>query len=210
MKTIVEKLKIDDKIEDKYKYHPKDKEELLEVIKTITKSIDNYSDRKNANFNEIDTSKITDMSYLFKDFKYIEKIHIEEWDVSHVKNMKGIFAGCNEFNCDLSDWDVLKVEDMSYMFDGCYSFNSDLSKWKVSNVRNMDYMFRKCSHFNSDISKWDIKKVRSMGWMFDQCYNLEQDLSGWNIDKVKTVSGIFRDCSKMESEKRPKKNLIKK
>ena len=56
------KKKLDKPIdsEDHYNYFPKTKEELIENIKDI------ISKRK-YNFNCIDTSAITDMSYLFKD-----------------------------------------------------------------------------------------------------------------------------------------------
>ena len=74
----------------------------------------------------------------------------------------------------LEDWDVSHVEDMDGMFMGCKNFNSDLSKWDVSLVKNMNYMFYDCGNFNSDLSKWDVSNVEEMIGMFDGCKYLKQ------------------------------------
>ena len=66
--------------------------------------------------------KCDDFSYIFNELaevKYI--IGLENWDVSNVENMSGMFEECENFNCDLSKWDVSNVENMVEMFDGCKS-----------------------------------------------------------------------------------------
>ena len=97
---------------------PLTKEELKVEIK-------NRLDRGQTNLNDIDTSKITDMSSLFYEFDFIDKIDISLWDTSNVTNMNYMFGGCARFSCDLSKWDVSKVKDMHGMFDTCTRFNSD-------------------------------------------------------------------------------------
>ena len=77
--------------------------------------------------------KCDDFSYIFNEHaevKYI--IGLENWDVSNVENMSGMFEECENFNCDLSKWDVSNVENMLDMFRDCIKFNCDLSKWNVS------------------------------------------------------------------------------
>ena len=77
--------------------------------------------------------KCDDFSYIFNELaevKYI--IGLENWDVSNVENMSGMFEECENFNCDLSKWDVSNVENMLDMFRDCIKFNCDLSKWNVS------------------------------------------------------------------------------
>ena len=79
------------------------------------------------------TIKCDDFSYIFNELaevKYI--IGLEDWDVSNVENMSGMFEECENFNCDLSKWDVSNVENMLDMFRDCIKFNCDLSKWNVS------------------------------------------------------------------------------
>ena len=79
----------------------KTRNELDRIIKdTIRK------EGPNCDLNFIDTSKITDMSYLF---------------------LK------SNFNGDISNWNVSNVENMNHMFSDS-SFNGDISAWDVSNV----------------------------------------------------------------------------
>ena len=128
---ISEKLYIDKKYKA-YKYSPNDKEELKSLLKKLLeeRGLD-------ADLNDIDVSKITDMSSLFfsSGLSQIKNIDISKWDVSNVTNMNEMFNSCKEFNCDLSNWDVSKVEYMSDMFCYCRSFKCDISKWNVSNVK---------------------------------------------------------------------------
>ena len=158
---IVEKLKIN-KDSNKYHYHPKDRDELKSLIEKLIKERGNEAD-----LNDIDISKITDMSWIFSggatgiasEFNG----DISFWDVSNVTNMHSMF--CNsKFNQDISSWDVSNVTNMGQMF--CNSkFNQDISAWDVSNVTDMINMFRN-SDFNQDISSWDVSNVKDMGSMF--------------------------------------------
>ena len=63
---------------------------------------------------------------------------INQWDVSMVTDMSGLFKDKATFNCDISFWDVSNVTNMNDMFSGASNFNRDLSRWDVSNVTNMD------------------------------------------------------------------------
>ena len=118
--------------------HPATTEELLDEIQIRL-------DRGQTNLNDIDTSKITNMNYVFFRFRdnyNLENIDISKWDTSNVTDMGYMFYKCSNFNSDLSNWNTSKVEYMSDMFCGCENFNSDLSRWNVSKVRDMTSMFR--------------------------------------------------------------------
>ena len=108
---ITSKTKVDKK--PKYNYHPKTKKELKNLINQLIKERGNEGD-----FNDIDTSKITDMTYVFDEME--------------------------NFNGDISRWDVSNVTDMSYMFYYCLSFNQDISNWDVSNVNDGNNIFYNC------------------------------------------------------------------
>ena len=132
---IQEKLII--KKTNSYKYFPETKEELKDIISKRIKT-----EGKKADLNDIDVSKITDMSNLFEGTDF--NGDISNWDVSNVTNMSYMFYGCESFNQDISSWDISDVEDMSYMFYECKLFNQDISNWDVSNVKVMDYIFNDC------------------------------------------------------------------
>ena len=75
---------------------PTTKEELQNEINTRLK-------REQYDMNDIDTSKITDMSYLFLAYERdMSKLDVSKWDVSNVENMRSMFGYCTNFNCDLS------------------------------------------------------------------------------------------------------------
>ena len=136
------KKKLDKPInsEDHYDYFPESKEELTENIEElINKGI--------YDLNHINTSKITDMSYLFKYINlYNVNFDVSKWDVSNVTNMNYMFNECGIFDCDLSNWDVSKVTHMQHMFYRCYKFTGKgLENWDVSNVTHMNDIFGKCT-----------------------------------------------------------------
>lgn len=143
--------------ETSYTYYPKTKKELHIAISTeinnnighigLTKKLRDSSsilirdeelyNTINIDLNCIDTSRITDMSYLF---------------------------AVSKFNGDISRWDVSSVITMAYMFYGSL-FNGDISKWDVSKVTNMQGMFT-FSQFNNDISKWNTSRVTNKDLIF--------------------------------------------
>ena len=163
------KKKLDKAIdsEDHYDYYPETKEELIENIKECFNNED-------YNLNCINTSKITDMSNLFK---YIDLYNINfdvsKWDVSNVENTSFMFTGFVKFDCDLSNWDVSKVKNMNYMFYNCENFDCDLSKWDVSNVLNMICMFGNCKNFKGiGLDNWNVNKVKHMQNMLNGCKSI--------------------------------------
>ena len=104
---IKEGLKITSKTKiDKYNYRPKTEKELHYLLKQLIEERGNEGD-----FNDIDTSEITDMSDLFY---YMDKFDgdISNWNVSNVTNMNSMFNDCEVFNQDISKWDVLNVTNI--------------------------------------------------------------------------------------------------
>lgn len=75
------------KNKNSYKYFPKTKEELRNLIKQRIKEEGNEVD-----LNDIDVSEITNMSRLFENLDF--NGNISNWDVSKVTNMSFIFYEC--------------------------------------------------------------------------------------------------------------------
>jgi surface protein len=168
----------------KIKIKPKDKEELIEIIKKECKEKGWECD-----LNFIDTSLITDMSYLLNKETKLENFNgnISEWDVSNVWNMREMFYA-SVFNKDISKWDVSKVKIMSGMFFSS-KFNNNINNWNTANVTDMSYMFYD-SKFNKDIGEWNVSNVTEMYRMF--CASVfNKDISKWDVSKVKDMSNMF-------------------
>ena len=130
-----------------YSCQPKTKDELKEIIIQRIKD-----DGNDCDLNDIDVSKIIDMSHLFDagDWLYGDTIF-------------------KDFNGDISLWNVSNVVNMSWMFYDCEKFNSDISQWDVSNVKNIYRMFAYCRTFTHDLSKWNVSNVKLMEDAFVVC-----------------------------------------
>ena len=109
---IQEKLIIKKNKSNNYKYFPKTKEELKDIILKRIEAEGNKVD-----LNDIDVSEITDMSELFRETDF--NGDISGWDVSNVTNMCAMFYECESFNQDISGWDVSNVKWIEYIFDTC-------------------------------------------------------------------------------------------
>ena len=94
-------------------YKPKTKSELKNLID------------KNIKLSMIDTSLITDMSYLFSGSERTDFSGIEHWNVSNVTNMSYMFWCAEYFNANISTWNTSNVVDMSYMFFNATLFNQN-------------------------------------------------------------------------------------
>ena len=102
---------------------PESKQELIEIIKdTISK------EGPNCDLNFINTSKITNMSELFRAIEF--NGDISKWNVSNVKNMSGMFA-YSKFDGDISKWDVSNVTNNEHIFDNCPIEEKYQPKFKI-------------------------------------------------------------------------------
>ena len=199
------KKKLDKPIdsEDHYDYYPETKEEL-------SKNIQELLNNDKRNFNCIDTSKITDMSYLFNSeiFNKLE-FDVSEWNVSNVTNMERMFIGCDKFDNDLSKWNVSNVTNMETMFIGCRKFKGvGLSSWDVSNVEDMSGMFKNCINLSEDLSNWNVSNVKYMSSMFYYCLLFDCNLSKWDVSKVVLFNEMFDNCEIFKGKGVDKWNTI--
>ena len=138
-------------------FKPNNKEELLEAVNLLKKkervALDKYGSP------EIwDTSLITDMSHLFKNFNKFD-YNINNWNVSNVINMEGMFINAKKFNQPLDMWDVSKVKNMNSMFINCNNFNQNLSTWKLSSLETKKNIFFKCDSFYNSLNNWDFTDI---------------------------------------------------
>lgn len=148
----------------------------------------------------IDTSKVTDMSNMFKDYKEVD-LDISNFDTSNVAHMSYMFSGCSNLTTlDVSSFDTSNVVDMTYMFYNCKALTSlDVSNWDTNNVTGMGSIFYECrSLISLDVSNWDVSKVVSMNFMFGGCKSLTSlNVSNWNTSKVGNMTYTFDNCGSL-------------
>ena len=169
------------------KFHGNDTSGSRSLYKTLT-SLD---------LSKIDTSMVTDMSYMFEGLWNVVELDISSFDTSNVTDMSHMFEGCHGLtSLDLSHFNTSKVTDMSKMFWWNYGFTSlNLSSFDTSNVRNMEDMFYEIPYLSSlDLSNFNTSKVENMNSMFRMLKSIETlDLSNFNTTNVKDMYGMFKD-----------------
>ena len=149
-------------------FKPKNHEELFYATALW------YNDKYEAinlfgHISKWNTSLITDMSYIFKDFVRFND-DLSNWDVSNVTNMSHMFCNCTIFNCVLNKWDVSNVTNACNMFFGCEKFDQNLNNWNISKMLNMDGMFSYCKMFNLyNIYEWKINEETTVFYMLYLC-----------------------------------------
>lgn len=137
-----------------------------------------------------DVSNVTDMSGMFASAKGFSK-PIGEWDVSKVTSMRDMFSFADCFNKPIGDWDTNNVTDMRGMFFHAKSFNQPIEGWDVSNINNMNLMFSDAKSFNQPIGGWDTSSVTNMSYMFQRAKSFNQSIGDWDVSNVTDMSGMF-------------------
>lgn len=139
----------------------------------------------------IDTSKVTDMQFMFANLKVTSLSGIDKWDVSNVTDTSYMFYKSTSLtSIDLSGWNTTKLQNTKGMFAGYYEpggYRSpainypmaiatiDLSGWDAKNLKNISYMFFRCQSLQTVYANdtWNSKSVNNTTDVFNNCLNLK-------------------------------------
>ena len=149
----------------------------------------------------LDTSQVTDMSYMFQFSQKLASLNLTSFNTENVTNMKAMFQGCYELT-ELrieEGFDTSKVTDMTVMFSLCgklsnYSF---LTLFNTENVTSMSQMFYgNNSAHTLDLSSFDTRHVTNMYRMFFDCSSLKSLEFGnsFNTSSVTNMADMFALC----------------
>jgi hypothetical protein len=115
--------------------------------------------------------------------------------------MEGAFKGCTDFSADISGWDVAHVTDISGAFAGCANFTGEgLRKWRPS-LTNMREAFMDCSYFNADLSGWDVRGLGNPAWGTNGNVTLStkmHDCFRGTAFRSRTLGNMIKAWAKME------------
>ena len=102
--------------------------------------IENILELDLSNF---DTSKVTDMSTMFRYMYNLTTLNLSSFNTSQVTDMGEMFRYMSNLtSLDLSNFDTSKVTDMQGMFGDMRSLTTlNLTNFDTSNVKNMNQMF---------------------------------------------------------------------
>ena len=150
-------------------------------------NISSYRDRI-VYLPKIDTSKVTDMSNLFKNCYCLTAIPM--LDTSKVTNMSYMFNYCYCLTA-IPMLDTSKVTKMNQVFYNCRALTA-IPMLDTSNVINMSRIFYGCSCLTA-IPMLDTSKVTDMSDMFGFCTNLTA-IPMLDTSKVTDMRGMFNGC----------------
>ncbi|MBQ6434100.1 MAG: BspA family leucine-rich repeat surface protein [Bacteroidaceae bacterium] len=150
-------------------------------------------------FNNLYTSEVTDMSYMFHGCNRLATIDF--------RNVTGATTNLT----DNFIFNTSKVTDMTGMFAYCYALTSlDLSGWDTGKVTKMENMFNQCTGLTSltlgSYSKytgadtgWNTSAVTNMSLMFGGCLKLTTIKVGsnWSTASVNTSNKPFTGSTKL-------------
>ena len=168
--------------------------------KIVGQKIRNVLDMDLSNF---DTSKVTNMGYMFSGMSNLTSLNLSNFDTSKVTNMYEMFdAMSNLTSLNLSNFDTSQVTNMQHMFDSMSNLTTlNLSNFNTSKVTNMRFMFFGMSNLTSlNLFSFDTSNVTDMESMFNQMSNLTTlNLSNFNTSNVTNMRFMFAVMPKLTS-----------
>ena len=161
-----------------------------------------YSNVEKIEFNNVNTSLVTDMSLMFQNCSKLKSLDLSMFDTKKVTTMNSMFNNNSSLtNINLSGFDTSLVTNMSQMFMSCTSLESlDISNFATSKVTNLQKMFYGCENITElDLSNFDTTKVTNMSQLFLNCEELVNlNLDGWETSSVTTMDEMFSMAKKIE------------
>ena len=150
------------------------------------------SNLKTLELSDFDTSNVITMSYMFDNSTATEIKGLEKFNTSKVTNMSHMFLNSKATTLDLSSFDTSKVTDMGYMFNSSETTEiKGLNKFNTSNVTYMSSMFESSKATTLDLSNFDTSNVTGMYSMFSRSEVTTLDLSSFDTSKVTDMRNMF-------------------
>ncbi|WP_312901283.1 BspA family leucine-rich repeat surface protein [Chryseobacterium taichungense] len=139
-----------------------------------------------------DLSNVTGMQYMFTGCSsFVGNPSINDWNTSHVTDMRFAFGACSVFNQPIGDWDTSNVTVMAGMFSSAVKFNQPIGNWNTSKVIYMTAMFSTAREFNQPIGNWDLSSNLECELMFSGAWNFNQPIGDWNTSNILEMNRMF-------------------
>lgn len=155
----------------------------------------------------LNTSNVTNMSYMFHSCLFAKTIDLSGFNTSNVTTMAGMLSHCEDVeNLDVSNFDTSNVTTMQEMFWGTRTPEYfDLSHFKTSNVKTVEKMLSWAQRSYKgrlktlNISGWDFTKMKTFTEMLSYNTNLETIIGEINLLNATKVPSMFYDCTNLTS-----------
>ena len=155
----------------------------------------NISNPATLDLSNFDTSQVTDMGSMFARVSSLMTLDLSSFDTSQVRSMHSMFSAMfNLTTLNLSHFDTSKVTDMAGMFYSVSTLRTlNLSNFDTSQVTDMNHMFYNMSNLTTlNLSSFDTSKVTNMGYMFAGVSNITTlNLTTFDTSKVTNMGYMF-------------------
>ena len=154
----------------------------------------------------IDTSNVTNTSYMFFQCGNLQSINISNFNTNNVTNMEAMFWQDNSLkSIDVSNWNTDKVKSMREMFGYCKSLSElNLSTFNVEKVTDMGGMFSNVSA-KLDLSGWEISAGNILNsassgsaLVFSGNKSEEINARNWDVSSAGALDATFRNLSSLK------------
>ena len=163
--------------------------------------LSNFDAVTTINFNNINTSQVTNMMGMISHLPLLTSIDLSKFDTSNVTTMSAMFTGNTSLqSIDLSNLDVGNLTNMVAMFDGCTNLVSvNLSNLNTTNLTYLNSTFSSCSSLTTvNLTNFNTTNVTSYTNMFGGCTSLTTlDLSSFTISSGSSVHAMFTNDSSL-------------
>ena len=190
------------------------------VGKAANSLFEGFVNLKEILLDNIDTSKSTEMRFMFSNCTSLTNLNLSSFDTSNVTDMMYMFWGCSSLtNLDLSSFNTEKAH-LSTMFAGCTSLKTlnlknftfgnsspgfsgcpslesiNLSNGKAIGVGAANLFVNAQNLKNVDLSQFDTSEATNFQSMFSGCSLLTNiDLTNFDTSNVTNMSAMFSGCS---------------
>ena len=147
-----------------------------------------------VDFSHLDTSNITDMSYMFEDVK-VRNLDLSSFDTSNVTRMIGMFKDSKTEELDLTSFSAENLTDISEMFE----YSRNLKILKISNnfttndkLTNVSYLFEDTPKLELVDMSWLVINERvDATSIFNRSGLKYLDLSHWKFKNKENRGSVF-------------------
>ena len=173
----------------------------------------------------LNTSEVTDMSYMFRGCNNLTSLDLSHFNTSKVTDMGSMFYECSKLTrLDLSHFNTSKVTDMTYMFSFCFNLQTIYvgDGWSTTAVKKSYHMFTYAeelvggqgtaydvSHLDKTYARIDegtsnpgyFTRIGAAPWTSYACYTPENKKLTFYYDNLRyTRSGRTYDLNKGSTE----------
>lgn len=149
--------------------------------------------------NNWDVSQVSSMVGMFENAKNFNQ-DISRWSTGNVTTMVSMFKGATAFNTSIATWNTAAVETFESMFEGATAYNKDMNTWVTTKCRTFVKMFKDATAFNGNISNWDVKGGTDFTSMFENALAFNININAWQPIAATSTKAMFKNTTAFNSQ----------